>query len=39
MGGKHRRGHWDDGREHREGGPERGRVRQRAESSGQILKQ
>ena len=36
MGGKHRRGHWDDGREHREGGPERGRVRQRAESSGQI---
>jgi Spy/CpxP family protein refolding chaperone len=36
MGGKHRRGHWDDTREHREGPGERGRGRQRAEPSGQI---
>ena len=36
MGGKHRGGHRDDAREHREGGPERSRARQRAEPSGQI---
>jgi hypothetical protein len=36
MGGKHRRGQWEDGREHREGGAERGRARQRADPSGQI---
>ncbi len=36
MGGKHRRGHWDDAREHRDRGGERGRSRQRVEPSGQI---
>ena len=36
MGGKHRRGHWDDAGEHSDGGGERGRARQRAEPSGQI---
>jgi hypothetical protein len=36
MKGKHRGGHWDGAREHREGGGERGRVRQRTEPSGQI---
>ena len=35
-GGKHRRGGWDDDREHREGRPERGRARQRVEPTGQI---
>lgn len=36
MRGKHRGGHWDDAREHREGGRERSRMRQRVEPSGQI---
>ena len=36
MGGKHRRGHWDDLHGHGDGSPERPRVRQRAEPSGQI---
>ena len=36
MGGKHRGGHWEGAREQREGGPERGRARQRAEPTGQI---
>ena len=36
MGGKHRRGHWDDARKHREDGPERSRTRQRVEPTGQI---
>jgi hypothetical protein len=34
--GKHRRGHWDDAREHRQGPSERPRARQRVEPSGQI---
>ncbi len=36
MGGKHRRGHWDDERELREDGPGPRRPSQRAEPSGQI---
>ena len=36
MGDKHRGGHWEGAREHREGGRERGRARQRTEPSGQI---
>ena len=36
MGGRHRRGHWDDAHQHRENGYERGRSRQRVEPSGQI---
>jgi hypothetical protein len=36
MKGKHRGGHWDGVREHREGDRERGRSRQRAEPTGQI---
>jgi hypothetical protein len=36
MGGKHRRGHWDGAREHREGSRERVRARQGTEPTGQI---
>jgi Spy/CpxP family protein refolding chaperone len=36
MKGKHRSGHWEGVREHREGDRERGRSRQRAEPTGQI---
>jgi hypothetical protein len=36
MGGKHRKGHWDGAREHREGSRERIRARQGTEPTGQI---